>query len=76
MKDRKYEQFVNRWKDVTDLPKQQIGPLTPLYHQLVKPFKTMPGPVIFIIGSLIAIGLFFLFGSAIVRLVSILQQGF
>jgi hypothetical protein len=76
MKNRKYEQFVNRWKDVTDLPEQNIGLFTPLYHRIVAWLKVMPAPFLAAGGMLVAVFLFLIFGSAIVRLVSVLQRGF
>ncbi len=71
-----YKKFVKRWEEVTDLPPQSVGPLTPYYKKAVKRLKTMPWPIM-VIGSLfIVIGLYAMLGSAITLLVSYLQRGF
>jgi hypothetical protein len=76
MTDALYNKFVKRWEEVTDLPPQTIGPLTPLYKKAVIKLKVMPWPLL-VVGSLFTvIGLYLLIGSAITLLVSILQKGF
>jgi hypothetical protein len=76
MKSTTYQKFVKRWEEVTDLPPQTIGPLTPLYKVLVRRLKVMPWPAL-VVGSLvIVIGLYVLIGSAITLVVSLLQKGF
>jgi hypothetical protein len=76
MSDTLYKNFMKRWEEVVDLPPQNFGPLTPYYKNAVKKLKVMPWPV-FLAGSIVVvIGLYFLLGSAITFLVSILQRGF
>ena len=75
MTDALYHKFVKRWEEVTDLPTQTVGPLTPFYKSAVKRLKVMPWPML-VIGSLfMVIGLYLLLGSAIVILTSVLQRG-
>jgi hypothetical protein len=71
-----YRQFVKRWEEVTDLPVQTVGPLTPLYKILVKRLKVMPIVAIVICSLLLVGGLYMLLGSTITLLVSVLQKGF
>lgn len=76
MTDTMYQKFVKRWEEVTDLPPQTVGPLTPAYKKVAQKLKVMPWPVL-VIGSLvIVIGLYILLGTTITLLVSILQRGF
>lgn len=76
MTDAFYQKFVRRWEEVTDLPPQTLGPLTPYYKKLVRHLKVMPWPLL-VLGSLfIVLGLYFLIGSTITLLVSLLQRGF
>jgi hypothetical protein len=71
-----YQKFVKRWEEVTELPPQTMGPLTPYYKKAVTRLKVMPWPAL-VIGSLVVvIGLYLLLGSTITLLVSILQRGF
>jgi hypothetical protein len=76
MSDVLYKKFVKRWEEVTDLPPQTMGPLTPFYKKAVMRLKVMPWPLL-VIGSLFTvICLYLLIGSTITLLVSILQKGF
>ena len=76
MKSTTYQKFVKRWEEVTDLPPQTVGPLTPIYKSLARRLKVMPWPAL-VVGSLvIVIGLYVLIGSAITLVVSLLQKGF
>ncbi|MCX6793850.1 MAG: hypothetical protein NTY06_01975 [Candidatus Gottesmanbacteria bacterium] len=76
MTDTTYRKFVKRWEEVTDLPPQTVGPLTPYYKALVRRLKVMPWPVLVLGSVVIVVGLYLLIGSAITLLVSILQRGF
>lgn len=74
--DRTYDRFVKRWEEVTELPPQALGPLTPHYKALVKRLKVMPWPLL-VLGSLCTVfALYLLLGTAIVFLTSLLQRGF
>lgn len=76
MTDILYNKFVKRWEEVTDIPPQTLGPLTPYYKAITRRLKVMPWPLL-VIGSLLTVvGLYLLFGSAITLLVSVLQRGF
>ncbi|KKU95959.1 MAG: hypothetical protein UY27_C0006G0007 [Candidatus Gottesmanbacteria bacterium GW2011_GWA1_48_13] len=76
MTDTMYHKFVKRWEEVTDLPPQTLGPLTPYYKTLVGRLKVMPWPMLVLGSSLVVISLYILLGSSITLLVSILQKGF
>lgn len=76
MTDTTYQKFVKRWEEVTELPPQTLGALTPLYKFITKRMKVMPLPWFVGVSLLVALGLYLLLGSAIIFLVSILQKGF
>lgn len=76
MKTDTYRRFVKRWEEVTDLPPQTVGPLTPYYKALTRRLKVMPWPVLVISSLLLVVGLYLLIGSAITLIVSLLQKGF
>ncbi len=71
-----YQKFVTRWEEVMDLPPQQLGPLTPVYKRLVKHLKVMPWPFLVLGAGLLVLGLYFLIGSTITLLTTLLQRGF
>jgi len=76
MKKILYQRFVKRWEEVTDLPPQTVGPLTPYYKALTRRLKVMPWPAL-VLGSLVVVFVLYLvFGSAITLIVSLLQRGF
>lgn len=76
MKDATYRQFVRRWQEVTELPPQRVGPLTPLYKTVARHLKVMPWPLL-VLGSLfVVLGLYLVFGGAVALLASVLQRGF
>jgi hypothetical protein len=76
MKSTTYQKFVRRWEEVTDLPPQTVGPLTPFYKAIVRRLKVMPWPALVLCSLVLVIGLYLLIGSAITLIVSILQRGF
>lgn len=76
MTDTLYNKFVKRWEEVTDLPPQTVGPFTPYYRSLVKRLKVMPWPMLVLVAVLMVVGIYFLIGSAVTILTSILQRGF
>ncbi len=71
-----YQKFVKRWEEVTDLPPQTLGPLTPFYKELARRLKVMPWPLLVLVSLVTVVGLYLLVGSAITLLVTILQRGF
>lgn len=76
MKTTTYQKFVTRWQEVTDLPPQTVGPLTPYYKALTKRLKVMPWPALVIVASFVVLSLYLIIGSAITLVVSLLQKGF
>lgn len=76
MTDTTYKKFVARWLEVTELPPQTLGPLTPAYKWLVRRLKVMPWPMLVVVSLVTVVGLYLLLGSAVTLLVSILQKGF
>lgn len=76
MKDIVYRRFVKRWEEVTDLPLQTIGPLTPYYKSITKRLKVMPWPLLVGGSLMVIVGLYLLIGSTVTLLVSLLQKGF
>jgi hypothetical protein len=76
MADIAYRKFVEQWKLITDLPPQKLGPLTDLYQKITIRLKVMPWPL-FVVGALLTVGgLYLLWGTALTRVVSLLQRGF
>lgn len=76
MKSTAYDRFVKRWEEVTDLPTQSVGPLTPYYKRMTKHLKTMPWPLLVVVSTLFVVAIFLLAGSAVTFLVTLLQRGF
>lgn len=76
MSDTAYQKFVRRWEEVTELPTQTLGPFTPYYKMLVRRLKVMPWPLLVFISALVVLALYVLIGSAVTRIVNILQRGF
>jgi len=76
MKNNTYELLVNKMHQVSELPQQTMGPFTPLYRTVIPYVKEAPWRW-FAAGSFaIGLMLYIVFGTLIVRLVSILQHGF
>lgn len=71
-----YLKFLKRWEEVTELPPQTLGPLTPLYKFVTKRMKIMPLPWFVGVSVFVAFFLFILFGSAVSSIVTLLQRGF
>lgn len=71
-----YKKFLERWEEVTDLPPQQVGPLTPYYKTLVRRLKIMPWPMLVMVSCAVVVGVYLLVGSAVAFIVSLLQRGF
>ncbi|MEK7165892.1 MAG: hypothetical protein AAB874_03760 [Patescibacteria group bacterium] len=71
-----YQKFMNRWEEVTELPTQQVGALTPLYKRTVRFFKVDPWrilmPASFVLAALVALVL----QVTTVQIASFLQRGF
>jgi len=71
-----YQKFVKRWEEVTELPPQTVGPLTPYYKRFTRRLKVMPWPALVAVSVIVVVGLYLLIGSAVTFIVSILQRGF
>lgn len=76
MSDTTYRRFVKRWEEVMDLPPQTVGPLTPVYKMITRHLKVMPWPLLVVLSVMCVVLLYFILGSAITLLVSLLQRGF
>ena len=76
MTDAVYNKFVKRWEEVTRLPPQQVGPLTPFYKKAVTRLKIMPWPALVVAAIGVVAGIYLLIGSTITILTSVLQRGF
>lgn len=71
-----YKNIFRRWEEVSSLPDQNIGPLTGLFHKLAYVVKRRQFTTYFLISIAVVTLLYAIFGSAIVRLTTILQRGF
>lgn len=76
LSNKSYERFVKRWEEVTELPPQTLGPLTPQYKALVKRLKVMPWPMLVVLGVITVAVIYLIVGQAVTFLVSLLQKGF
>jgi len=76
MSDKTYQQFVKRWEQVTDMPVQNLGPVTHIYKRFTKRLKVMPWPLMIIVSVLAIVGIGTMLGKGIITLTSILQRGF
>lgn len=76
MSDLTYKKFLARWEEVVDLPPQTLGPLTPIYKALIRRLKVMPWPYFVLTAVALVLALYFLIGSTVTLLVTLLQRGF
>lgn len=76
MTDTAYQKFVRRWEEVTDIPPQTLGPLTPYYKRFVRRLKVMPWSLFVLSSLFIVLSLYILIGSTVTIIVSLLQKGF
>lgn len=74
--DKFYQTLVSKMNEVAQVAPQTIGPLTPFYKKIVPQFKFYPWKSGIVLSVLGATFLYLLFGSALVKLASILQFGF
>lgn len=71
-----YTKFIAKWSEVTELPPQTVGPLTPLYKRAVPYFKIDPWRVIIPVALVfITVTVIILRGTA-AEITSVLQLGF
>lgn len=76
MSDPIYTKFVRHWQEITDLPPQRLGVFTPAYKIVVRRLKVMPWPLLVLSSLLTVFGLYYVLGSTVIFLVSLLQRGF
>ena len=76
MKSTTYQKFVARWEEVTELPPQTVGPLTPAYKAIVRRLKVMPWPALVLASVITVVGIYILLGSTVTFIVTMLQRGF
>lgn len=76
MKNELFERFQTKWNETTELPPQTVGVFTPYYKMMTKRLKVMPIPLLIVCSLVIIITLFFIFGTGITFLTSVLQRGF
>lgn len=77
MTDSLYRNFYKRWDEVTQLPPQRLGILTPAYKKVIPLFKNAPWRIIvpLVLVSVTA-GVFVLQGITATQIASLLQGGF
>jgi len=76
MNTTKYNQFVARWKETTELPPQRVGLLTGVYKRTTHRLKTMPMPTLIVISCLLVCVVAVLLGPFLASVVTMLQRGF
>jgi hypothetical protein len=76
MADKLYPKFVKRWEEVTEIPTQDVGPLTPYYKRIVSRLKVMPWTILILGAVVTVLAIYFLMGPAVTLVVSVLQRGF
>lgn len=74
--DKTYQLLVAKMHDVSVLPPQTIGPFTGVYKRVVPFLKIYPWRSAVVISTFATILLYFILGSALVKLASMLQYGF
>lgn len=62
--------------EVSFLPPQEIGPLTPLYKDFIGFLKVRPWRLVLALSFLLVLGLKIISGDFIIKLVNLLQAGF
>lgn len=77
MKQKKtYELLRVKMQSISGVPLQSFGLFTPLYKAVIPYFKYSPWFTISMLSAFLVFCLYFIFGTAIVRLASLLQYGF
>ncbi len=75
-RDPLYQKFVQKWREVTDLPPQTVGPLTPIYKKTVPYLKFAPWRVLAPVSLILAAALAIILEVTSVQIASLLQRGF
>lgn len=76
MTDAIYNNVLKHFEEVTSLPPQKLGRLTPLYKEVTKRLKVMPWFVWGMLSIVLVFAMYLRFGSTLTFLVSTLQRGF
>lgn len=71
-----YEKFIQKWEEVTEMPPQTVGPLTPVYKKTVPLLKIAPWRILIPLAFVVIAGLFLMLQITAAQITSILQRGF
>ena len=71
-----YNKLKERMYEVSSVPPQSVGKLTPVWKKVAPVVKDSPIRVLLAGGFITTVLTWFLFGTLIIRLVSLLQYGF
>lgn len=71
-----YQNFINKWQEVTEIPPQKVGVLTPYFKKVAPYFKSDPWKIIIPLSLLFILGVFWLVELTTPQVVSVLQTGF
>jgi hypothetical protein len=74
--DQTYQKLLEKMHEVSAMPQQTVGPLTPVYRIVIPYFKHAPWRVLALGSVLGTVFLYLLLGVTLVSLVSIIQHGF
>lgn len=74
--DKLYQNFYSKWKEVTDLPTQTVGPFTPLYKLSVPWLKIAPWRILVPLAIILVSITMFLLEVTSPQIASILQRAF
>ena len=74
--DKFYRELVAKMTEVSGVTPQRVGPFTLLYKRVTPYVKRKPLRILSLSSFFAAAFLYLLFGSLVVKLVSILQYGF
>lgn len=71
-----YSHLKKRMLEVSSVPPQNVGRLTPVWKKVIPVVKESPVRVLLAGGFITTLITWFLFGTFIIRVVSLLQYGF
>ena len=71
-----YHNFVAKWEEVTELPPQTVGPLTPVYKRAAPLLKVAPWRFIVPLSFIIACAVALVLEVTAVQVATLLQRGF
>ena len=71
-----YRSFVRKWEEVTELPPQKIGPLTPYFKRTAPYLKVAPWRVFMPAAFLLAVGVALILEVTAIQIATLLQRGF